>query len=849
MRIVISGIPIDIQKKNIKNMHLQIKPPDGHVVISAPLSMDDKAIEVYARTNLSWIKKQIEKFQQQPRSAKRQYVSGETMYIWGKQYYLSFVPDAQKNSFEIQGDKVILSMREDSTVKQRENYVREQYRSLLKVEIERLLPKWEQITELHCESWQTKYMVTRWGTCNTEKKKLWFNLQLAQKPIECLEYVILHELIHLRERTHNSTFIAYMNMYMKNWRAVRKELNDSRLDYYDAQDESPLQKLIDQRRYDEIKEVVLDYMTEKVKENKATLSDIEIQNVVHIEQVDDGAISFSVIVSCDIEHSISSTGRVSFTEKWLDVRCKVLLSVELTDFEIININECEQQEDSDNDKYSGELVPIISRDAFENEATKFLEKYYPLALQEPVAVPIRKIAEDMGLSIIEDSLLSSELDIFGLVVFEDGNIKDKNKNIVIRNAKRGTVLIDPRVYYERTLGTVNFAIAHECFHWYKHQPYHALMKMLGANDELGKIIQCSIGSNAKDSEKWKAVDWMEWQANGVAPHILMPTNTAKIKISELVEKYHIHFDGTDGYQIEEMISELADFYGLSKQAVKMRIREMGYAKIDGAFTYVNGQYVTPFSFDASALSDNQSFTISSVDLFKAYCLNKDFRKAIDTGRFVYIEGHVCLDNEKYIVRSDGQIKLTQYALSHIDECCFVFDKGYSYESKYQGQKYYTQMMYKTPEQPNAQEYSFELNAHNKILLSQIQGASKSANAMRLYPGAFSETLVQLMKERKLSNKKLADASLVGERTIQRLRNDEEYPTTVQTVLGLCYGLKLSVPEAEMLVGKTDFNIKPTNPQNYAYRCALSACAENSIYEINEMLEACGYIPFGSSNLE
>lgn len=848
MRIVISGIPIDIQKKNIKNMHLQIKPPDGHVVVSAPLSMDDKAIEVYARTNLSWIKKQIEKFQQQPRSAKRQYVSGETMYIWGKQYYLSFVPDAQKNSFEIQGDKVILSMREDSTVKQRENYVREQYRSLLKVEIERLLPKWEQITALHCESWQTKYMVTRWGTCNTEKKKLWFNLQLAQKPIECLEYVILHELIHLRERTHNSTFIAYMDMYMKNWRAVRKELNDSRLDYYDAQDESPLQKLIDQRRYDEIKDAVLDYMTEKVKENKATLSDIEIQNVIHIEQVDDGAISFSVIVSCDIEHSISSTGRVSFTEKWLDVKCNVLLGVELTDFEIININECEQQEDSDNDKYSGELVPIISRDAFENEATKFLEKYYPLALQEPVPVPIRKIAEDMGLLIIEDSLLSSELDIFGLVVFEDGNIKDKNKNIVIRNAKRGTVLIDPRVYYERTLGTVNFTIAHECFHWYRHQPYHALMKMLGANDELGKIIQCSIGSNAKDSEKWKAVDWMEWQANGVAPHILMPTNTAKIKISELIEKYHIHFEGTDGYQIEKMISELADFYGLSKQAVKMRIREMGYAKVDGAFTYVNGQYVTPFSFDASALTDNQSFTISSADLFKAYCLNKDFRKAIDTGKFVYVEGHVCLGDEKYIIHSDGRVKLTQYALSHMDECCLAFDKGYSYQSKYQGQKYYTQMMYKTPSQVAAQEYSFEMNAHNRTLLSQIQRASRSADAMSLYPGAFSETLVQLMKEKKLSNKKLADASLVGERTIQRLRNEEEYPTTIQTVLGLCYGLQLSVPEAEMLVGKTDFNIKPTNPQNNAYRCVLSSCAENSIYEINEMLESCGFEPLGSSKL-
>ena len=235
MQIVISGIPIDIHKKNIKNMHLQIKPPNGQVVISAPLAMDDKAIEVYARTNLGWIKKQIEKFQQQPRSAKRQYVSGETMYIWGKQYYLSFVPDSRKNSFKIQGNSIVLSMRKNSTVKQREKYIREQYRRLLKGEIEKILPKWEQITGLHCESWQIKYMITRWGTCNTEKKKLWFNLQLAQKPVECLEYVILHELIHLKERTHNSIFIAYMDMYMKNWREVRKELNDLRLDYYEFQ--------------------------------------------------------------------------------------------------------------------------------------------------------------------------------------------------------------------------------------------------------------------------------------------------------------------------------------------------------------------------------------------------------------------------------------------------------------------------------------------------------------------------------------------------------------------------------------------------------------------------------------
>lgn len=232
MSLSISGIQIDVQKKDIKNMHLQVKPPDGHVVISAPLIVDDTAIEAYARTNLSWIKKQIEKYNSQQRFSERQYVSGESLYIWGKQYFLSFIPNSKKNSFELKGNHVILSMRADSTVKQRENYVHEQYRNMLKEQIVKLLPKWEELTGLHCESWHTRYMITRWGTCNTEKNRILFNLQLAQKPIECLEYVILHELIHLKERTHNKNFVAYMDLYMHDWRSRRQELNERTLDCY-----------------------------------------------------------------------------------------------------------------------------------------------------------------------------------------------------------------------------------------------------------------------------------------------------------------------------------------------------------------------------------------------------------------------------------------------------------------------------------------------------------------------------------------------------------------------------------------------------------------------------------------
>ena len=230
MKLIISDIPIEVYKKQIKNMHLYVKPPDGRVVVSAPLSMNNETIERFIRTKLSWVKKQIAKFDEQPRQSEREYVSGETLYVWGKQYYLQ-VDYANKNNLVLSGDKALLTVRKESTVAQRESFVREWYRGLLKVEIERLLPKWERITGLKSEGWQTKYMTTRWGTCNIGKKKIWLNLQLAKKTLECLEYIILHELIHFIEKNHNERFVSLMDKYMPLWREVKVALNEQTLDY------------------------------------------------------------------------------------------------------------------------------------------------------------------------------------------------------------------------------------------------------------------------------------------------------------------------------------------------------------------------------------------------------------------------------------------------------------------------------------------------------------------------------------------------------------------------------------------------------------------------------------------
>lgn len=842
MRIVISGIPIEVQKKNIKNMHLQVKPPDGHVVISAPNSVDDKAIEAYARTQLGFIKRSITKFQEQPRASKRQYVTGETMYIWGKPYYLVFKADNQKNSFEIQNQNVILSMSSKSTVKQRDAFVREEYRKLLKAEIEKKLPKWEQQTGLKCDSWQTKYMVTKWGACNTDKKKLWFNLQLTQKPPRCLDYIILHELTHLITRKHDATFIADMDRFMPNWREIRKELNDSRLDYYEAQDESPLQKLINQSRYDDIRDSVLSYFRNTT--GKDTVSDVEIENIIHIEQADAGIICFDVIVSCDMEMP-SSSKKGYFLEKWVKVHCQVTLGIELSGFRILSIGDCEPQEESDNNRLSGELVPVISRDQFEHEAEKFLERYYPDALEKPRRIPIEEIAHGMNLRIIEDVPLSDDLTYFGTIVFDDGNILDKHRKIAIRNAKRGTIYLDPRVKYERSVGTRRTTLAHECFHWYRHQPYHALMRMIGADDKIGRAIQCQINGNSADTDKWKAVDWMEWQAKGIAPRILMPTRTARIKAEELLGKYG-GAKNADVADYENVIDELSEFYDVSRQAAKARLIDLGYSKAEGAYPFVDGHYVQGYSFDTQGLQAGQTYTVSYSDLFKAYCFNREFRTLVDSGKFVFVDGHLVFDDEKYVSRDEsGTPVLTSYALSHMGECAIVFTRGYTYGSKYQGTKYYQQFMRNAAPKADQIEYSFELTTHNKTLLDQIAHGKQRAEALRRYPGSFAETLVALQKERKLSNKKFADQSLVGEKTIQRLRNNEEYPTSVQTVLGLCVGLKLPPPEAEMLLNKTDFKLNAMKMEGYVYQCILSSCAENSIYEINEMLEANGIPPLGS----
>lgn len=226
-KLMVGDIEIELIKKNIKNLHLSVLPPDGRVRISAPKKLDDETIRLFAISKLSWIKKQQVKFQNQERQPERDFVSGESHYFLGERYLLNVIyTNKRKQGVEVRNKTYLdLFVRENSNKEQREKVMREWYRRKLKALIPPLIEKWEPIIGVEVDACGVKLMKTRWGSCNTTARRIWLNLELAKKNPVCLEYIVVHEMVHLLERLHNEKFVAYMDKFLPDWRSTRAELN------------------------------------------------------------------------------------------------------------------------------------------------------------------------------------------------------------------------------------------------------------------------------------------------------------------------------------------------------------------------------------------------------------------------------------------------------------------------------------------------------------------------------------------------------------------------------------------------------------------------------------------------
>lgn len=225
-QIIIGDISIDVVRKPIKNVYLAVYPPTGRVRISAPLRMNEGAIRLFALSKLGWIKRHQRKFESQERIPPREYKQHESHYFKGRRYLLKIIETDKKTKVVLKNKKYIeLHIKPGTPVEKRHEILTEWYRAELKKQIPPLIEKWEKILSVKVNEWQVKQMKTRWGTCNIEKKRIWLNLELAKKPEHCLEYIIVHEMVHLLERHHNERFRYYMDTFLPNWRQLKAELN------------------------------------------------------------------------------------------------------------------------------------------------------------------------------------------------------------------------------------------------------------------------------------------------------------------------------------------------------------------------------------------------------------------------------------------------------------------------------------------------------------------------------------------------------------------------------------------------------------------------------------------------
>lgn len=219
-----------IVRKLVKNLHLSVLPPMGKVRVTAPEGMKDDAIRTLLATRLPWIKKQQEKFKGQARQTERKYISGESHYFFGKRYRLEVVYKDAAPVITLKGkSKIVLQVRPNSSIEKRSDLMTQWYRNELQPVADKLMAKWQNKVGVEVKHWGIMRMKTRWGTCNHKAGRILLNLELAKKPLACLEYVIVHELLHMIEKKHNENFVNMLVKYIPKWRSIKEELNQSML--------------------------------------------------------------------------------------------------------------------------------------------------------------------------------------------------------------------------------------------------------------------------------------------------------------------------------------------------------------------------------------------------------------------------------------------------------------------------------------------------------------------------------------------------------------------------------------------------------------------------------------------
>lgn len=585
--------------------------------------------------------------------------------------------------------------------------------------------------------------------------------------------------------------------------------------------------------------------------SRFNLDTIHVMSATFKDAPDDN-IKFNLAVYADIE--IDGRGKYDWEqdmiERWFRVTFIGVLKEGLHDLKITNVEEYSKERFNAEDCLTRFLVPYIYSKDLDKVAEHFLKRYYPYAIDTPMPIPIEEIVDRMGLHMISTSISKDDA-IFGKTYFSNAVAQiydDESQKYISMDVKAGTILVDPKVCFMRNMGSMNNTIIHECVHWDKHRKFFELQKLL--NNEITAISCHTVEGNQKE-EKSSALDWMEWQANALAPRILMPARATRTKINNLLMEYHFTFpELSESEMMERIIEDLATFFNVSRFAAKLRAIDLGFDQAEGTFVFVDNRYLPGYSFKQGSLKCNQTYTIDLRNAVYASCFNQDFKLLIQGGEYIYVEAKFCINDAKYIGQDEYGTFLTDYARQNVDECCLIFDQKNQISNHFDDSYYRQCFLCRNVSADNYTETNYVEIEDNQdvkeraVELAKIKAqANKFNEIFKNLPNSFCGTLDAHISRKGLTNLKLQDESLISERTIRELRRNEEQNSDIITIISLCIGLHLHPLFSEDLINKSGVRFKPTE-EHFFFRFLLTNHYMDSIDLCNQKLEEMNYHKLG-----
>jgi hypothetical protein len=585
--------------------------------------------------------------------------------------------------------------------------------------------------------------------------------------------------------------------------------------------------------------------------NYMKLDDFSIKKVLSRKVQDRFIISdLQVIANLEIKGYTKYGYESDSSNIWLRVKVMYKLKQGIHDFKIMSVVPFESSDyDGSNLGFSPEFVPYIKAKEMDDIAEEILKQYYPDALQVPMSLPIDEYLANIGLTKVEGRL-TKDSSVFGEMVFKDTEVVFYDSDIPeTKLIRKKTILVDPDVICLRNQGSYNNTVVHESVHWLLHR-YHNEYKMLF--DDNHRLSSSKSDRTSLSSSTWSDYDWMEWQANGIAARILMPKKATKQMVQEFFVKYSLEFEQEKkALMFEQVIDDLAEFFQVSRLAVKIRLLQLGYSEFEGTYNYVGNEYIRSYAFEVGALNKGQTFTISFNNACMLNATNTKFKELMNSERFVYVDSHFCLNDEKYVEMVDlGIYQMTDYAYEHMDECCLTFDVRYQTEGTLSYKDFNDYIMYRgsNPELKIKVDFS-ECLISQEILGNVPEYTSevytKVAEVMEQLPGNFCGTMVYHRKRRDFSREDLEEHSTVSVSTIQRMEKDKEYQKTLGRLMAICIGLKLYPTFSFDLIDKSNCKFDDTIVFHGVYKMLLRNCYHLTVDECNQKLKEMGIsVPIG-----